>query len=137
MDAIAGMARAFRSELGDPPGKLTAGAIRRDAMGSHPRLRILVADLGGTIVGYALYQNFYEPGEALEGVHLCDLYVTPAERKSGFGRALLDGVSDAARADKKAFVWWVTRQSNQAAMEFYQHMGAITVPALSCGIILS
>jgi ribosomal-protein-alanine N-acetyltransferase len=77
----------------------------------------LVADLGGTIVGYGIMS--IAAGEA----HLLNLCVHPSVHRQGFGRRLLSALllqADHRGADK---VYLEVRPSNRAAIELYLSVG--------------
>jgi ribosomal protein S18 acetylase RimI-like enzyme len=54
------------------------------------------------------------------------LYVDPQCRGGGAGRALIEGVCDAARANGSDRVYWLTQQSNTRAMALYDQVAVKT-----------
>src|SRR3977135_4611686 len=58
----------------------------------RPTAEALIAERGGAPVGYALFFPTFSTFLAIQGVWLEDLFVRPAERKSGAGRAPLAAV---------------------------------------------
>ena len=57
--------------------------------GEHPAVFAHVAEVGGQVAGFALWFLNFSTWLASHGIYLEDLYVTPALRGTGLGRALL------------------------------------------------
>jgi GNAT superfamily N-acetyltransferase len=86
----------------------------------------LVAEDGGVAVGLAHY-IFHRHGWRLEEVcYLQDLFVAPAARGKGVGRALIEGVYAAADAAGRPEVYWLTQEFNTAARRLYDAAGVAT-----------
>ena len=76
------------------------------------------------LVGYAIYFFTFSSFVGQLGLWLDDLYVRPAYRRLGLGRALLERVADiGARRGCGRFEWTALRW-NANALEFYQKLGA-------------
>jgi GNAT superfamily N-acetyltransferase len=58
--------------------------------------------------------------------YLEDLYVSPTARGAGVGQALIAHVSEAARAQGAAKVYWLTHESNQRARSVYDRVAERT-----------
>lgn len=127
-DRVAAMARELNRLHGDPLDRFTPAVVRRDA---DRTCTILVAEDGGALVGYALFHEAYEPAQAMRGIYLCDLWVEPAARRHGTGRALVAAVAAAARRRRLRYVWWVSRRWNRAAQAFYRTLGAVEEPVVA------
>ncbi len=112
------MALALMVHLGDDLAAFDAARFLEDAFGSEPQFKVLVADDEGTLKGYALFHDAYEPAFTARGVYLCDIFVDADARRQGIGRALLAGVARDAAARGRTFVWWVAR--GDEAREFYR-----------------
>jgi GNAT superfamily N-acetyltransferase len=93
--------------------------------GEHPAARALIAVLGSQIVGYAVFFTTFSTFLAARGVWLEDLYVRPAHRGSGAGRALLATV--AAQVGRQERLEWSALDWNEPALGFYRHIGAQTM----------
>lgn len=121
-DAIAGLAAELRAELGDPEDFLTAERLRLDGFGQAPEFAIIIAELDGKPVGYALFTPTYEPAFAARGLYLADLYVRKAARRRGIARALIDSVCDQARQSDRTFVWLVSDPETNTTQRFYDSL---------------
>jgi phosphinothricin acetyltransferase len=74
----------------------TREEIREQITTLAERLAMVVADEGGTVLGWAGYGQ-YRPRECYQGIGDYSVYVDRTARGRGIGRRLLDGLIDAAR----------------------------------------
>ncbi len=87
-------------------------------------VRALVAERDGALVGYALTFTTYTSFRTAPKLWLEDLYVRPAERGTGTGRALLAAVAAQARSLGCVRVSWEVLDWNAPAIGFYEAQGA-------------
>jgi len=66
------------------------------------KARVLIAEEDGVGVGYALYFYNFSTFLGRAGIYLEDLYVRPAYRKRGYGKALLRRLAQIAQADDRS-----------------------------------
>lgn len=86
----------------------------------------LVAEVDGRLVGLTHYL-FHRHGWKVENTcYLQDLYANPEMRGLGIGRALIQGVYDAADAAGAPTVYWLTQDFNQAGRRLYDKVGVKT-----------
>jgi GNAT superfamily N-acetyltransferase len=86
-----------------------------------------IAELGGEPVGFALWFINFSTWVGKHGIYLDDLYVRPAARGTGVGRALLQtlaGICVDRGYDR--LDWWVL-DWNEKAIGFYRSIGAIAM----------
>jgi GNAT superfamily N-acetyltransferase len=98
--------------------------LRAALFAPHPALFAHVATADGAVVGFALWFVNYSTWLGRHGIWLEDLYVTPAMRGSGLGKALLAEL--AAICVQRGYGrldWWVL-DSNKPALAFYRSLGA-------------
>lgn len=76
-------------------------------------------------VGYALYFLNFSTWEGVHGIYLEDLYVSPDERGSGLGKAMLSSLAATAAARGYARVEWSVLDWNTPSIDFYRSLGAI------------
>src|SRR5512140_114194 len=62
--------------------------VRRWAFGDQPVTHIVMAEWEGEVVGFALWFLNYSTWQGVPGLYLEDVYVQPAHRAHGIGRAL-------------------------------------------------
>src|SRR5687768_17455603 len=79
------------AEYEKAPGevKATEADILRDGFGSRPMFHVVLAEWKGTPVGFAFYFFNYSTWHGRPGLYLEDLFVDPAYRGCGIGKALL------------------------------------------------
>jgi GNAT superfamily N-acetyltransferase len=94
------------------------------AFGEHPRF----GQPGSHAVGYALYFPTFSSFLASTGIWLEDLFVRPAHRRAGVGRALLAAVAARLRERGGARLEWAALDWNEPALSFYSVLGARTMP---------
>lgn len=103
--------------------RATESQIVAALFGERPAAEALIARRGGRPVGYALFFPTFSSFLATRGVWLEDLFVLPAERGMGVGRALLAAV--AARVpDRGGRLEWAALDWNELALGFYRGIGA-------------
>ena len=130
-DAVVALACALNEQEGDPTDRLSADVLRREAFGPAPAFRVLVAEDGGIVIGYALFHDSWDTSHAVRGLYLGDIFVSPAARTRGVGRALMAAVAGAARERGAAFVWWTAKPQNETALRFYARLGAHSEPVVA------
>jgi GNAT superfamily N-acetyltransferase len=88
--------------------------------GDNAVAHALIGEHGGAVAGFALYYRTFSTWLGRDGIWLEDLFVRPAFRRAGLGRALLDAVR--ARTDGR--VEWAVLNWNTPAHDFYRAFGA-------------
>ncbi len=98
--------------------------------GSYPAAHALIAELEGprTVIGYALYFPTFSSFLASTGLWLEDLFVRPAHRREGVGRALLAAVASRLRERGGERLEWAALDWNEPALRFYSGLRAQTMP---------
>jgi GNAT superfamily N-acetyltransferase len=84
----------------------------------------LVAELAGAVVGYALFSPSYNTDVAARSMWLHDLFVAPAARGRGIGRALMAAVAEETVRAGCGWLEWGVHAANADALEFYRRLGA-------------
>lgn len=102
---------------------LTTDALRTALFGEKPALYGHVAELGGEVVGFALWFLNFSTWRGVHGIYLEDLYVRPQYRGSGLGKALLATLArECVRRGYARLEWWVLNWN--PATGFYKALGA-------------
>jgi len=113
----------------------TEADILTYAFSEHPLVKVTLAEWNGQPAGFALWFLNFSTWEGKPGIYLEDLFVPPAFRGHGIGKALLKHL--AALAVKEGwtrFVWQVL-DWNTPAIEFYEAHGAkVMRPWLTCRV---
>lgn len=80
--------------------------------------------VGPAVLGYAVWYLSYSTWEGTHGIYLEDLYVRPATRGAGYGKALLRTLAQIAVERGYARVEWSVLDWNTPAIDFYASLGA-------------
>lgn len=113
----------------------TEADIRRHAFAEPPLVRVTLAEWDGEPAGFALWFLNFSTWEGKPGLYLEDLFVRPAYRGRGLGKALLQHLAAlAVQEGWTRFVWQVL-DWNAPAIDFYEAQGArILRPWLTCRV---
>jgi GNAT superfamily N-acetyltransferase len=98
--------------------------LRDDLFGPRPAAEVLVAEDAGQVVGFALFFQNYSTFRGRPGLYLEDLFVQPAQRGKGHGKALFTAVAKAAADRGCARFEWAVLDWNTPAIDFYKSHGA-------------
>jgi GNAT superfamily N-acetyltransferase len=104
--------------------QVTADQLRETLFGPAPAVFALVADHEGAVAGFALWFLNYSTWTGRAGIYLEDLYVSPAVRGTGLGRALLAELAAVCVRRGYARLDWAVLNWNTPAIEFYRRIGA-------------
>lgn len=102
----------------------TEAAVRESLFGTHPQAEVLLALDAEEPLGFALFFHNYSTFLARRGLYLEDLFVFPAHRGKGVGRALLARLASAALERGCGRVEWSVLDWNADAIRFYESLGA-------------
>ena len=92
--------------------------------GPAPLLHAVLAEIGGRVVGGALWYNNVSTFTGRPGIHLEDIFVEPAHRGLGIGRAFFRHLARIAVARGWARLDWQVLDWNAPAIKFYEGLGA-------------
>ena len=100
------------------------GLLEEALFGEHSSAEAVVAELGGTPVGFALFHGSFSTWECRPGIWLEDLYVPPEHRRAGVGQALLRHLAAVAVDRGCTRLEWAALDWNAPALDFYEKLGA-------------
>lgn len=122
-DALwAGYLRFYRHHLPDEVNAHAFAAL----IDPGSRLHGLVAERDGALVGFAHYQFHPSTWALRDYCYLEDLYVDPATRGHGVGRALIQAVYAEADRARAANVYWLTQEFNADGRALYDTLARRT-----------
>lgn len=99
--------------------------IARDLFGKNPRVFCDIVEQNGEPIGFALWYYTYSTFRGKHGIWLEDLFVDPAARGSGAGKALMGHLAARCEREELArFEWWVL-DWNKPSIDFYKSLGAV------------
>lgn len=96
--------------------------------GPRPVAEAVVAEAEGRVVAFALFFTNFSTFLAKPGLYLEDLYVQPAWRGQGLGKALLRHLGALAVERGCGRFEWSVLDWNAPAIALYQSMGATVMP---------
>ncbi|EPT8873921.1 N-acetyltransferase family protein [Cronobacter dublinensis] len=102
----------------------TPDEIRDTLFGADSKTEALICEAEGKAVGYAVFFTSYSTWLGRNGIYMEDLYVSPAFRGQGAGRALLKNIAQYAVKRQCGRLEWSVLDWNQPAIDFYLSIGA-------------
>ena len=105
--------------------RLTADQLGAALFGPAPALFGHVAEVDGVVVGCALWFLNFSTWRGVHGVYLEDLYVQPAHRGAGLGRALLAALAAVCVERGLGRLEWAVLDWNAPSIAFYRALGAV------------
>jgi GNAT superfamily N-acetyltransferase len=98
--------------------------IARDLFGPAPRAFCDIVEIDGEAVGFALWFYNYSTFKGRHGIFLEDLFVRPAARGRGAGKALLRRLARRCIDEGLGRLEWAVLDWNAPAIGFYDSLGA-------------
>jgi len=92
--------------------------------GCDPRLFCEIAEWQGEPVGFAVWFLNFSTFSGRPGIYLEDLFVRPAQRGNGIGKALLSHLAKQCVAHGWSRLQWAVLDWNTPSIEFYKSLGA-------------
>ncbi len=102
----------------------TETVIAEELFGAGSRTEVLLGYCGAQPVAFAVYFHNFSTFLGKKGLYLEDLYVHPAHRRRGFGRAMLLHVARVAAERDCGRLEWSVLDWNEPAIFFYETLGA-------------
>ncbi|WP_439859015.1 GNAT family N-acetyltransferase [Pseudomonas sp. MBLB4136] len=110
-------------KLGDQ-AVATPAQLTEHLFGPRPYAEVLIGEVDGVAAGFALFFHNFSTFLGKPGLYLEDLYVRPAARGAGLGKALLSRLASLAVERGCGRLEWGVLDWNEPAIGFYQRLGA-------------
>ena len=107
---------------------VTPESLRPQLFGAKPAAEAVVGEVQDQVVAFALFFTNFSTFLGRPGLYLEDLYVQPAHRGTGLGKALLQHLGALAVARGCGRFEWCVLDWNENAIRFYEKMGATVMP---------
>ena len=104
--------------------KASEAALEAILFGPDPKAFCDIVEVAGAPVGFALWFYNVSTFEGRHGLYLEDLYVQPAARGCGAGKALLRRLAERCREEGLARLEWAVLDWNAPTIAFYDRLGA-------------
>jgi GNAT superfamily N-acetyltransferase len=98
--------------------------LRATLFGDKPAAEVLLAEVAGEAVGFALFFPSYSTFLGKPGLYLEDLFVRPTSRSKGVGAALMSALARIAVQRHYGRFEWSVLDWNAPALKFYAALGA-------------
>jgi diamine N-acetyltransferase len=102
----------------------TPDMLAEALFGPSPRVFCDIAEWRGEPMGFALWFYNFSTFRGRHGIYLEDLYVRPAARGHGLGKALLANLAKRCVAENLARLEWSVLDWNEPSIAFYKQQGA-------------
>lgn len=102
----------------------TPQILAETLFGPKPYAEVLIAEYDGKPIGYALFFHSYSTFNGRPGIYLEDVYVQPALRGKGIGKALMSYLAKLAIERKCSRFEWSVLDWNAPSIAFYRSIGA-------------
>ena len=107
---------------------VTPESLHPHLFGARPVAEAVVGEVAGQVVAFALFFTNFSTFLGRPGLYLEDLYVQPAFRGTGLGKALLRHLAQLALQRGCGRFEWSVLDWNQRAIDFYEAKGATVMP---------
>jgi GNAT superfamily N-acetyltransferase len=102
----------------------TPELLAQTLFGPRPGAEVLIAEYDGRPVGYALFFQSFSTFLGRPGLYLEDVYVQPAMRGRGIGKAIMTRLAALAVERDYARFEWSVLDWNAPSIAFYRSIGA-------------
>jgi GNAT superfamily N-acetyltransferase len=102
----------------------TESDVRESLFGPRPHAEAVIARVGSEPVGFAVWFHTFSTFLSRPGLYLEDLFVLPAWRGRGIGRALMGHLARVAVERGCGRMEWAVLDWNDPAIGFYRSIGA-------------
>ncbi|MFI9400960.1 GNAT family N-acetyltransferase [Nocardia sp. NPDC052316] len=103
---------------------VTEAQLDTALFGAEPKVFAHVVDEDGELVGCAIWFLNFSTWNGVHGIYLEDLYVKPATRGKGYGKALLAALAKEAVDNGYSRLDWAVLTWNTPSIDFYESLGA-------------
>jgi GNAT superfamily N-acetyltransferase len=107
----------------------TEATLRHALFGERPAAEALIMRVHGEAAGFALFFHNFSTFLGRHGLYLEDLFVRPAYRGRGVGKAVLEHLARLAVHRECGRFEWAVLDWNRPARDFYESLGAEANPA--------
>jgi diamine N-acetyltransferase len=102
----------------------TPEAIAAALFTREPKLFCDIAEWNGEAAGFAIWFLNFSTFRGRHGIYLEDVFVRPAFRKKGIGKALMAQLAARCVARDYARFEWAVLDWNKSSIDFYRSIGA-------------
>lgn len=104
--------------------RATPETLREQLFGPRAFAEVLLAEVAGEVVGFALFFHNFSTFRGQPGLYLEDLFVRPEHRGRGIGKALLIKLASIAVERNCGRMEWAVLDWNEPSIGFYRSLNA-------------
>jgi GNAT superfamily N-acetyltransferase len=104
--------------------RATAEDIRQHLFGDRPAAEVILAEVDGNPIGFALYFSTFSTFLGQPGLYLEDLFVRPEYRGQGVGKRIFARLASLAVERGCGRMEWAVLDWNAPSIGFYRSLGA-------------
>ncbi|MBA2894368.1 GNAT family N-acetyltransferase [Nonomuraea soli] len=104
--------------------RVTEEQLREALFGAAPAAFAHIAEHDGAVAGYSIWFLSFSTWRGVHGIYLEDLYVRPAQRGHGYGKALLAQLARTCVERGYQRLEWSVLKWNEPTIRFYESLGA-------------
>ena len=101
-----------------------SASLKRYLFGDRPYAEVLLVEEDDKPAGFALFFHNFSTFLGKPGIYLEDLFVDPAHRGKGYGKALLKRLAEIGVERGCGRLEWSVLDWNQPSIDFYLSLGA-------------
>jgi len=105
----------------------TEDGLQHALFGPRPFAEVLIAEVCGAAVGFALFFHTFSTFVGKPGLYLEDLFVRPNYRGQGIGTAFFRHLARVALERDCGRLEWAVLDWNETAISFYRRLGALAM----------
>ena len=105
--------------------RTTPDSLRKAGFGRTPHFGALLAEVDGSVAGYASYTWNYSIWLGSHYMNIDDVFVYEQFRSQRVGKALMVKAKETCRARGCSKLRWEVQADNRRAIAFYEHLGAV------------
>jgi GNAT superfamily N-acetyltransferase len=105
----------------------TEDLLQEWLFGEKPVAEVLIAERRAEAAGFALFFHSFSTFLGRPGIYLEDLYVRPAFRGRGMGRAMLVHLAKLAKERGCGRLEWSVLDWNEPSLRIYESLGAVAM----------
>jgi GNAT superfamily N-acetyltransferase len=106
----------------------TVPLLEEQLFGARPAAEALIVERGARAVGFAIFFTTFSTFLCKPGLYLEDLFVEPAHRGHGLGKAVLAKLASLAVERDCGRLEWRVLDWNEPSIKFYESLGAKILP---------
>lgn len=105
----------------------TEDSLQEWLFGEKPVAEVLIAERTAEAAGFALFFHSFSTFLGRPGIYLEDLYVRPAFRGRGMGKAMVVHLAKLAKERGCGRLEWSVLDWNEPSIRFYESLGAVAM----------